>query len=78
MDELARYITEEFGDRCPDFASGCMGCEVWKAYDDLMSKRGPLDEDEAFLAMHWIDRFAAGIDDYPQLDRLLPDELGDE
>lgn len=70
MDELAKYIAEEVGERDHKHTPECEMCMVWKAYDDLMSA-GPLSEDEVGLAMHWIDRYAAGLDDYPQFDRII-------
>lgn len=70
--ELSRQITDDFGERCPDFAAGCTVCELWKAYDALLAD-GPLSEEEEDMALHWLDRYAAGIDDYPQFDRVRPE-----
>ena len=76
MDELAKHITEDFGERCPDFAPHCPVCEVWKAYDKLVAS-GPLSEEEEVMAQHWLDRYAAGIDYYPQFDRVRPSQEAD-
>ncbi len=69
-DELQSAIIEGFGERCPDFAAGCLNCELWKAYDELMAA-GPLSDEEVGFALHWLDRFGAGIDGYPQFDRIV-------
>jgi hypothetical protein len=72
MDALANQITEDFGERCPDYAPGCICCELWKDYDRLTAA-GPLSEEEADMAMHWLDRYSAGIDEYAQFDRVRPE-----
>lgn len=67
---LAKHITEEYAERCPDFSPGCINCVAWKAYETLIAD-GPISEAEAAMAMHWLDRYAVGIDSYPQFDRIL-------
>lgn len=69
MDRLAEYITEEFGPRCDEFVSSCILCDVWMRYERLIAGRALTDE-QISSAMHWLDRYAAGIDEYPQFDRV--------
>lgn len=72
--KLERMIEEDFGERCPDFAEGCACCEVWAAYDDLVKRHPDLSEEDLDMALHWLDRFAVGIDAYPQFDRIGSDD----
>jgi hypothetical protein len=37
MTLIAEAITEWFGERCPEYAEGCVCCEIWKEYDTLAS-----------------------------------------
>jgi|GEM_PF-5861421 len=76
MAYLAELITAEFGERCPDFAEGCVCCEIWKAYDTLTAP-GPLTAEEEDRAAHFFDRYAAGIDAYAQFDRVRPSAFGE-
>lgn len=36
---IEEAIREYFGERCPDFDPGCLGCLAWKAVDELASLR---------------------------------------
>jgi len=35
-DLIAEAITEQFGERCPDFDANCYCCRVWKQYDEVL------------------------------------------
>lgn len=77
--ELLRImVIEEYGEPCPDFEAQCLGCTAWQAVAKLERRCPNLTDDEAYMAMHWLDRFSAGLDSHPQLDRIgqskgLPD-----
>jgi hypothetical protein len=32
-DLIADAITDQYGERCPEYAEGCFTCEAWKQYD---------------------------------------------
>ena len=32
---FAAYLTENFGDRCPDFEPECMCCKLWALHDQV-------------------------------------------
>ena len=68
-DLIAEAISEAFGERCPEVVQGCPCCDAWAQYDAL--KTPELAWKNAALAWHWIERYAAGIDPEPQLDRIL-------
>ena len=36
---IEEAIREHWGERCPDFDPGCLGCLAWKAVDELASLR---------------------------------------
>lgn len=36
---IEEAITEQFGERCPDFDADCICCQVWSQYDDLVEQR---------------------------------------
>jgi hypothetical protein len=40
-DLIAEAITEQFGERCPDFDANCYCCRVWRQYDELKTIRHP-------------------------------------
>lgn len=69
-ERLSKTIEADYGERCPDFHPDCICCQIWRAYDELVAAKPTLTDDDQDMAMHWIDRFAAGIDAYPQLDRI--------
>jgi hypothetical protein len=37
MNLVEQALIEHWGERCPDFESGCVVCQVWKDYDDLVN-----------------------------------------
>jgi len=32
---MDRYLTKNYGKRCPDFEAGCCVCDVWRLRDNL-------------------------------------------
>jgi hypothetical protein len=70
VEELKAMLTADYGERCPDYVPDCINCTAWKAVDELVQRVPDLTSEDADMAMHWIDRYGAGIDDYPQLDRI--------
>lgn len=48
-DYIAEAITEQFGERCDEFAAGCACCEAWSQYDDLVSLRAQVDNADAAI-----------------------------
>lgn len=70
IEHLRQFITEEFAERCPDYEPTCLCCTVWRAFDELAQRCPDLSDEDADMAMHWADRYSAGIDDYPQFDRI--------
>lgn len=36
MNLVEQALTEHWGERCPDFESGCVVCQAWGEYDALM------------------------------------------
>jgi len=36
-EQLAAWITEYYGERCPEFEPTCLVCEAWHAYDVLFA-----------------------------------------
>jgi hypothetical protein len=48
-DYIAEAITEQFGERCEEFAAGCACCEAWSQYDDLVSLRAQVDNADAAI-----------------------------
>ncbi len=37
-DHARAYLSDFFGDRCPDFCPTCVCCAKWKAFDALFSE----------------------------------------
>ncbi|MCO5072053.1 MAG: hypothetical protein M9944_12685 [Rhizobiaceae bacterium] len=77
INKLKALITEEYGEKCPDFDQGCINCRIWQAVEELDQRAPDLTDEEADMALHWIDRYSVGFDDYPQLDRVRPLEEAD-
>ena len=46
-DLIAEAITEQFGERCPDFDADCLCCKVWQQYHALKA-----DADELKKQIH--------------------------
>lgn len=41
---LKDYITEFYGERCPDYNPGCLNCIKWKAFDLILDDNYPSDD----------------------------------
>ncbi len=33
METFSKFITEQYGERCPDYAANCACCTVWRLLD---------------------------------------------
>lgn len=38
---LDRYITNNWGARCPDYEAGCVVCKMWELRDDMVEIINP-------------------------------------
>lgn len=38
MNLIEEALTDQWGERCPDYVAGCPCCDAWKLYDDLVAK----------------------------------------
>lgn len=74
IEQIKAYAIEEYGEPCPDFAARCINCILWREINALEARAPDLSDQEADMAMHWIDRYSCGIDGYPQLDRIRPSQ----
>ena len=36
MNPIKRAMLEYWGERCPDYEEGCVVCDAWRAYDNLL------------------------------------------
>jgi hypothetical protein len=45
MKLIAELITEEYGERCPDFDPRCHTCKIWAEYDEAEGKIEGLSAD---------------------------------
>lgn len=70
LETLHAMIVHEYSERCPDYEPTCICCTVWRAFDELAERCPDLSGEDADMAMHWLDRYSAGLDEYPQLDRV--------
>lgn len=52
---IEEAIREHWGERCPDFDPGCLGCLAWKAVDELASLRSDNERLRAALDMFSCD-----------------------
>jgi len=50
MSKIEEAITEWFGARCPDYEKGCVVCQVWKEFDDLVVGKRVEPEENSALA----------------------------
>lgn len=50
---IAEAITEQWGERCSEYAEGCACCEAWKQYDGLLSQSAALAS--AREVMQWVE-----------------------
>lgn len=48
---IAEAITEQWGERCPEYVKGCPCCEAWRQYDGLSAP--PIPQDVATQA-EWL------------------------
>ena len=37
MNLVEQALTEHWGEKCADYESGCVACQAWKDYDDLVN-----------------------------------------
>jgi len=37
MNLVEQALTEQWGERCPDFESGCVVCQAWREYENLVT-----------------------------------------
>jgi hypothetical protein len=37
MNLVEQALIEHWGERCPEYESGCIACQAWKDYDDLVN-----------------------------------------
>lgn len=45
------FIESYFGKRCPDFIEGCVCCEAWKHFDELIETRKVLADKKLLKAL---------------------------
>jgi len=37
MNLVEQALTEHWGEKCPEFESGCIVCQVWREYENLVT-----------------------------------------
>jgi len=48
---LNETITQEFGERCPDFDPGCITCQLWRRYDARAATPVPVEAEGVVQAL---------------------------
>lgn len=70
--EIYQAITENYGERCDEYAEGCACCELWKEFDRIAALEAERDEKEQItrdLAMLVRRLCAIGINSYELIEQ---------